>query len=262
MKLRMIQIDTFTDKVLGGNPAAVCPLKEWLDVSLMQAIAAENNLSETAFFVASDEGGYELRWFTPNVEVGLCGHATLAAGDVVLTDIEPGAAAASFETKSGTLIVSRDGHSLMMDFPSRPASAHTALESLLAGLGAAPTEVLAGDDYIAVYESAAEVAALVPNLDSFCQLDRRGVVVTAPGGDAGTDYVLRFFAPKNSVPEDPVTGNVQTELVPYWAARLGKKRLDVRQLSTRGGVMVCEDHGARVTISGQCVRFLEGELTL
>ena len=262
MKIRLIQIDTFTDKVLGGNPAAVCPLESWLSVSVMQAIAAENNLSETAFFVPSEGGGYALRWFTPNVEVGLCGHATLAAGEVVLSDIEPGAAAVAFESKSGTLTVSRDGDNLMMDFPARPAAAHTAPENLLAGLGAVPAEVLAGDDYIAVYESASEVAALSPDLDCFCRLDRRGVVVTAPGDDAKTDYVLRFFAPKNAVPEDPVTGNVQTELAPYWAARLRKKRLDVRQLSARGGVMVCEDRGARVAISGQCVRFLDGELSL
>ena len=133
MKLRIIQIDTFTDKVLGGNPAAVCPLDAWLDVGLMQAIAAENNLSETAFFVPSDQGGYALRWFTPNVEVGLCGHATLAAGEVVLSDLEPGAAAATFESKSGTLTVSRDGQNLMMDFPARPATPHTAPENLLAG---------------------------------------------------------------------------------------------------------------------------------
>ncbi|MEE8172927.1 MAG: PhzF family phenazine biosynthesis protein [Alphaproteobacteria bacterium] len=262
MKLRMIKIDTFTDKVLGGNPAAVCPLQEWLSAGVMQAIAAENNLSETAFFVPADGGGYALRWFTPNVEVGLCGHATLAAGEVVLSDIEPGAAAASFESKSGTLTVSRDGANLSMDFPARPAAPHVAPENLLAGLGATPAEVLAGDDYIAVYESAAEVAALSPDLDYFCRLDRRGVVATAPGAEAGAEYVLRFFAPKNAVPEDPVTGNVQTELVPYWAARLRKKRLHVRHLSARGGVMVCEDRGARVAISGQCVRFLEGELSL
>jgi len=258
----MIQIDTFTDKVLSGNPAAVCPLEEWLDVELMQAIAAENNLSETAFFVPSDKGGYGLRWFTPNVEVGLCGHATLAAGEVVLSDLEPGAEAASFETKSGILTVSRDGQNLTMDFPARPAEPCVAPEILLAGLGAPPSQVLVGDDYIAVYESAAEVAALSPDLNLFCQIDRRGVVVTAPGDDEGTDYVLRFFAPKNAVPEDPVTGNVQTELAPYWAQQLGKKRLNVRQLSARGGVMVCEDRGERVTISGQCVRFLEGELSL
>jgi len=262
LKLRMIQIDTFTDKVLSGNPAAVCPLEEWLDVELMQAIAAENNLSETAFFVPSDKGGYGLRWFTPNVEVGLCGHATLAAGEVVLSDLEPGAEAASFETKSGILTVSRDGQNLTMDFPARPAEPCVAPEILLAGLGAPPSQVLVGDDYIAVYESAAEVAALSPDLNLFCQIDRRGVVVTAPGDDEGTDYVLRFFAPKNAVPEDPVTGNVQTELAPYWAQQLGKKRLNVRQLSARGGVMVCEDRGERVAISGQCVRFLEGELSL
>lgn len=261
MKFPLIQIDTFTDKVLSGNPAAVCPLPDWLDVPVMQAIAAENNLSETAFFVAGADG-YELRWFTPNVEVGLCGHATLAAGEVVLSDIEPGAVEVAFQTKSGTLKVARDGDNYVMDFPAQPAAPHEAPELLLTGLGSAPAEVLAGDDYIAVYDSAAEVAALAPDLDKFCELDRRGVVATAPGGDAETDYVLRFFAPKNAVPEDPVTGNVQTELVPYWAARLSKPRLTVRQLSARGGVMQCEDLGERVSIAGQCVRFLEGEVTL
>ncbi|MBI06606.1 MAG: isomerase [Rhodospirillaceae bacterium] len=262
MKLRLIQIDTFTDKVLGGNPAAVCPLTEWLSVSVMQAIAAENNLSETAFFVPNKNGGYDLRWFTPNVEVGLCGHATLAAGDVVLTDIQPDADAVTFETKSGPLIVSRSGDNLQMDFPARPAAPYDAPKFLLTGLGAEPAEVLAGDDYVAVYDSAAEVAALVPNFAGLCQLDRRGVVATAPGDDSETDYVLRFFAPKNAVPEDPVTGNVQTELVPYWSERLGKNRLNVRQLSARGGLMTCEARGERVAISGQCVRFLDGELSL
>ncbi len=228
----------------------------------MQAIAAENNLSETAFFVSNENGGYDLRWFTPNVEVGLCGHATLAAGDVVLVDIEPDADAVTFESKSGPLIVSRDGANLQMDFPARPAAPYDAPEFLLSGLGAEPALVLAGDDYIAVYESAAEVAALTPNLDDFCQLDRRGVVATAPGGDNEADYVLRFFAPKNAVPEDPVTGNVQTELVPYWSERLGKTRLDVLQLSARGGVMICEARGERITISGQCVRFFDGEISL
>ena len=261
LKFPLIQIDTFTNKILRGNPAAVCPLPEWLEVRVMQDIAAENNLSETAFFVAGAEG-YELRWFTPNVEVGLCGHATLAAGEVVLSDIEPDAVEVAFQTKSGTLKVRRDGDDYVMDFPAQPAAVHEASEMLLAGLGSTPGEVLAGDDYIAVYDSAAEVAALAPNLDIFCELDRRGVVATAPGGDSETDYVLRFFAPKNAVPEDPVTGNVQTELVPYWAARLGKKRLAVRQLSARGGSMVCENLGERVSIAGQCVRFLEGEVTL
>ena len=261
LKFPLIQTDTFTDKVLSGNPAAVCPLPEWLEVRVMQDIAAENNLSETAFFVPGAEG-YELRWFTPNVEVGLCGHATLAAGEVVLSDIEPGAVEVAFQTKSGTLKVARDDDNYVMDFPARPAAAHAASEMLLAGLGATPGEVLAGDDYIAVYHSAAEVAALAPNLDMFMELDRRGVVATAPGGDGESDYVLRFFAPKNAVPEDPVTGNVQTELVPYWAARLGKKRMRVRQLSPRGGSMICEDLGERVSIAGQCVRFLEGEVTL
>jgi predicted PhzF superfamily epimerase YddE/YHI9 len=214
VKLRLVQIDTFTDRVLCGNPAAVCPLDAWLPVPVMQAIAAENNLSETAFFVANESGGYDLRWFTPNVEVGLCGHATLAAGEVVLSDIEPNSQAVTFGSKSGPLIVSRVAAGLEMDFPARPAQPGEAPEYLLSGLGAPPAQVLAGDDYIAVYDSADEVAGLTPRLDDLCRLDRRGVVATAPGEAGDCDYVLRFFAPKNAVPEDPVTGNVQTELAP------------------------------------------------
>ncbi len=259
MRLRLLQIDTFTDRVLGGNPAAVVPLDAWIDDATMQAIAAENNLSETAFFVA-EGGAYALRWFTPNVEVDLCGHATLAAGFVVLEEIEREATRVDFDTKSGRLTVTRAGDALEMDFPSQPASPCDAPAELIGGLGATPAAVLGGADYIAVFESADEVARLAPDLASLMTLDRRGVVATAPGDDA--DYVLRFFAPKNAVPEDPVTGNVQTQLVPYWAERLSKKRLSVRQLSARGGRMVCEDRGTRVAISGRAVPYLDAVIEI
>ncbi len=261
MQIPIFQIDTFTDKVLSGNPAAVCPLPSWLDDDVMQAIAAENNLSETAFFTQLS-GKFQLRWFTPNVEVALCGHATLAAGEVVLTDIEPDRNSVEFETKSGTLTVSRIDDLFEMNFPVRPVDNITAPMDLINGLGINPIKVLAGDDYIAIYSTPQEVLDLNPDLSLLCKLDRRGVVVTAPDDLKDFDYVLRFFAPKNAVPEDPVTGNVQTELVPYWSGELGKKRLSVRQLSSRGGVMVCENLGSRISIKGQCVRYFEGEITL
>ncbi|MDE0202951.1 MAG: PhzF family phenazine biosynthesis protein [Rhodospirillaceae bacterium] len=261
MTIRLLQVDTFTDRVLGGNPAAVCPLDAWLDEATMQAIAAENNLSETAFLVPEGEG-YRLRWFTPNVEVDLCGHATLAAAFVVFEELRPGTSSVSFETLSGRLTVAREGPELVMDFPAQPARPATPPAVLANALGAVPAEVLAGADWIAVFENAAQIAALNPDHGGLATLDRRGVVATAPGDEGGADYVLRFFAPKNAVPEDPVTGNVQTALVPYWADRLGKRRLAVRQLSARGGRMVCENRGERVSIAGRAVLYMDATISV
>ena len=261
MTIRLLQVDTFTDRVLGGNPAAVCPLDDWLDEATMQAIAAENNLSETAFMVPEGEE-FGLRWFTPNVEVDLCGHATLAAAFVVFEELRPGTESVSFETLSGRLTVSREGEALVMDFPAQPASEMPAPPVLAQALGAAPSEVLAGADWVAVFESAGQVAALNPDQALLMTLDRRGVVATAPGDDGDADYVLRFFAPKNAVPEDPVTGNVQTALAPYWAGRLGKQRLAVRQLSARGGRMVCEDRGERVSIAGRAMLYMDATISV
>lgn len=261
MTIRLLQVDTFTDRVLGGNPAAVCPLDAWLDEATMQAIAAENNLSETAFLVPEGEG-YRLRWFTPNVEVDLCGHATLAAAYVVFEELEPGMESVSFETLSGRLTVSSENAELVMDFPAQPASPATPPEVLAKALGAAPAEVLAGADWIAVFENADDVATLSPDHALLTTLDRRGVVATAPGNTGDADYALRFFAPKNAVPEDPVTGNVQTALVPYWAGRLGKQWLSVRQLSARGGRMVCEDRGERVSIAGRAVLYMDATISV
>ena len=259
MELRLLQIDTFTDVVLGGNPAAVCPLDAWLDDPTMQAIAAENNLSETAFFVPEGEG-YNLRWFTPNVEVDLCGHATLAAAFVVFEELKPNTKRVDFATKSGRLTVVRAGADLVMDFPAQPATPVRPPELLVGALGEPPIEVLAGADYVAVFENATDVAQLEPDLGMLMQLDRRGVVATAPDDDS--DYVLRFFAPKNAVPEDPVSGNVQTALVPYWSHKLGKPRMTVRQLSARGGAMVCEDHGERISIAGRAVRYMDARISV
>ncbi|MGD9537074.1 MAG: PhzF family phenazine biosynthesis protein [Alphaproteobacteria bacterium] len=259
MKLRLLKLDAFADRPLRGNPAAVVPLDAWLPDVLMQSIALENNQSETAFFVREGEG-YRLRWFTPNTEVDLCGHATLAAADAVFRFLEPSARAVRFETKSGPLTVARgDDGLLVMNFPAAPPTPSTPPEALIRGLGRVPAETLAGPDHIAVFENADAVRALAPDHAVLETLDLRGVVATAPG-EGGVDYVLRFFAPKNAVPEDPVTGNAQTALVPYWAARLGKARLAVRQLSARGGAMTCALNGNRVEIAGRCALYLDGTI--
>jgi PhzF family phenazine biosynthesis protein len=257
MKLRLIKIDAFAERPLTGNPAALVPLEAWLPDALLQAIALENNQSETAFFVPEGEG-WRLRWFTPNVEVALCGHATLAAGEAIFRFFRPEAARVRFETLSGPLTVTRaaDG-ALVMDFPATPPCPEETPPALASGLGRSPLAALAGPDHIAVYADAATVRALRPDLGVLATLDRRGVVATAPG-EEGVDYVLRFFAPKNAVPEDPVTGNAQTALVPYWAARLGRNRLAVRQLSPRGGAMTCTLEGERVAIAGRCALYLDG----
>jgi PhzF family phenazine biosynthesis protein len=274
MRIPLYQIDAFvTERPFSGNPAAVCPLDAWLPDHLMQAIAAENNLPETAFFVA-DGDGYRLRWFTPTTEVDLCGHATLAAGYVVLRRLKPGAAAVTFHTeKAGPLTVARDGDGddmrLALDFPARPPEMCAMSEPLVAALGKRPAALLAAArDYLAVYDSADAVAALAPDFPALAALDRFAVIVTAPGqgqGDGGIDFVSRFFAPAAGVNEDPVTGSAHCTLIPYWAARLGKRRLEARQLSSRGGALSCElcgRRGARVTIAGRAALYLEGMIEL
>jgi predicted PhzF superfamily epimerase YddE/YHI9 len=255
----MYQVDAFTDSLFGGNPAAVCPLQAWLPDATMQAIAAENNLSETAFFVR-DGGDYALRWFTPAVEVDLCGHATLAAGHVVLKFLEPQRDSVSFHTrKAGTLVVARRGDTLVMDFPAWPAAPCQAPAGLLAALGGTPREVLRARDHLVVYDSAAEIAALKPDLAALGKVDCWAAIVTAPG-DNGIDFVSRFFAPAQGVPEDPVTGSAHCTLVPYWAKRLGKADLEARQLSRRGGALRCALNGERVSIGGKAVVYLEGQI--
>jgi predicted PhzF superfamily epimerase YddE/YHI9 len=261
MRLPIYQVDAFTNGLFGGNPAAVCPLEAWLPDATMQAIAAENNLSETAFFVP-DGGDYALRWFTPTVEVDLCGHATLASAHVVFRFLEPERESVNFHTlKAGTLAVIRRADMLVMDFPSRPASPAPAPPGLLAALGGAPREVLRARDYLVVYDSAAEIAALDPDLAALAKVDCWAAIVTAPGED-GIDFVSRFFAPKQGVPEDPVTGSAHCTLVPYWAKRLGKVELEARQLSRRGGALRCALNGNRVSIGGRAVVYLEGQISV
>jgi PhzF family phenazine biosynthesis protein len=256
MRLPLYQIDAFADAVFGGNPAAVVPLDSWLDDVAMQAIAAENNLSETAFFVREGEG-WRLRWFTPTFEIDLCGHATLATAWLISEMLEPGRTRMRFHTRSGALDVARDGVLLTLDFPSRPPQPCSAPPGLAAALGRPPRETGAARDYLCVYGDEADVRALAPDMTVLTKLDRM-VIVTAPGRDC--DFVSRFFAPGAGVPEDPVTGSAHCTLIPYWAQRLGKARLNARQLSKRGGVLVCEDRGERVAISGRCVLYLEGTI--
>ena len=257
MKIPLYQVDAFTSRLFGGNPAAVCPLETWLEDRTMQAIAAENNLAETAFFVGGG-GRYELRWFTPAVEIDLCGHATLASAFVVFQHLETSLETVSFGSRSGELRVTRGGELLTLDFPARPPSRREASEPLARALGKAPREVWGARDCMAVYGSEEEVRALAPALDAVAALDDFAVIVTAPGRAA--DFVSRFFAPRQGVAEDPVTGSSHCTLVPYWAKRLGKSRLHALQVSRRGGELFCEDRGDRVAIAGRAVQFLEGTI--
>ena len=261
MRLPIYQVDAFADRVFRGNPAAVCPLETWLPDATLQGIAAENNLSETAFFVR-EGSDYALRWFTPSVEVDLCGHATLASGYVVMRFLETQRESVSFHTaKAGTLVVSRRADMLVMDFPTRPAVPAAAPPGLFAALGGTPREVLRARDHLVLYGSAAEIAALTPDLAALAKVDCWAVIVTAQG-ENGVDFVSRFFAPAQGVPEDPVTGSAHCTLVPYWAKRLGKTEFEARQLSRRGGALSCALNGDRVSIAGKAVLYLEGRISV
>jgi predicted PhzF superfamily epimerase YddE/YHI9 len=255
------QIDAFTSQRFTGNPAAVCPLEKWLGDETLLAIAAENNLAETAFFVPLD-GGYHLRWFTPAVEVKLCGHATLATGHVILNRLQPDLKSVRFRTLSGELTVSRDGERLLMDFPALPITKQHDDPGVVEGaLGARPRELLEADRAVAVFESAAEVQNLQPDFGRIAALPFNSIVVTAPG-QGNVDFVSRYFAPNFGVPEDPVTGSAHCVLTPYWAQRLGKSKLHARQVSPRGGELWLEALDGRVRLSGNCVPVLEGTLTV
>jgi PhzF family phenazine biosynthesis protein len=259
MKIPIYQVDAFTREVFAGNPAAVCPLDEWLEDETLAAIAAENNLSETAFFVRRGER-YDLRWFTPETEIDLCGHATLASARVILDYLEPGREGVRFDTKSGELVVRREGDMLAMDFPSRPPARCDPHDNLIPALGAHPEAVLASRDYLVVYRNEGDVKKLRPDMALLATVDKFAVIVTAPGRDA--DFVSRFFAPGAGISEDPVTGSAHCTLVPYWSRRLAKKSLFARQVSPRGGELWCEDMGERVKIAGHSVMFMRGEISL
>ncbi len=256
MQIPLYQVDAFSGKLFHGNPAAICPLEKWLDDQAMQSIAAENNLAETAFYVPNGKG-YHLRWFTPAVEVDLCGHATLASAHVIMSiRRETAEKQVRFQSKSGELIVDREGDLYALDFPARPPSECAADPALAAALGATPKQVLGARDYLCVFDTEEEVRALAPNMEKLAAIDRFATIVTAPGRDC--DFVSRFFAPAKGVPEDPVTGSAHCTLIPYWSQRLGKKKLHARQISKRGGELFCEDRGDRVKIAGRAVKFLEG----
>jgi len=259
MELRYFHVDAFTARPFAGNPAAVVPLEHWLPDPTMQQIAAELNLSETAFLC---EG--RIRWFTPVVEVDLCGHATLATAYVVFHELERGRSHVRFDSASGPLEVRADGDLLVLDFPARPPRpvADAALIAQLAdALGALPREVLRARDLVAVFADAAAIRALRPDFAKVAAIDVHGVIVTAPG-EGDVDFVSRFFVPQQGVPEDPVTGSAHCTLIPYWAGRLGKTEMFARQLSRRGGELHCALRGDRVDIGGQAVLVARGTLLI
>ena len=262
-EIALYQLDAFASARFAGNPAAVCPLQDdWLPAPVMQAIAAENNLSETAFLLPRPEG-YAIRWFTPAIEVDLCGHATLASAYVVSRHLAPGCREVRFDSASGPLTVSCDGDLFTLDFPSLPAAPFDDGGAVRAALGIEPREVLLAPKMMAVLASEEEVRAAVPDLDLIAALPARGLIVTAPASArAGRtcDFVSRYFAPQGGIPEDPVTGSAHCTLAPYWAKRLGKTRLSAHQASARGGDLLVEDRGERVFISGTVVPYLEGRL--
>ena len=259
--IQIFQVDAFAERLFEGNPAAVCPLEDWLEDEMLQAIAAENNLSETAFYVERD-GLYELRWFTPKSEVAICGHATLAAGFVILTELEPDRDEVRFQTRQvGELAVRRSGDRFRLELPAQVPSRCPAPRGLTDALGYAPTEVWQATKMMAVLESATQVAGIVPELSLIKSLDTYGLIVTAPGDEgSGIDFVSRYFAPYVGILEDPVTGSAHCVLAPYWAQRLGKKMMEARQLSARGGALGVELAGDRVALLGSATLYLRGTL--
>lgn len=260
MQIPTYQIDAFAERPFAGNPAAVCPLEAWLPDEVLQGIALENNLSETAFLVPEGDADYHLRWFTPLLEVPLCGHATLASGYLVLSRLAPHKERVAFRTRSGRLEVRRDGTRLAMDLPADPPEPAAAPDGMVQALGKTPAEVLRASYWLAVFEREADVSELRPDIAALGRMSPGDVIVTAPG-DA-VDFVSRFFAPAAGIAEDPVTGSAHCILTPYWAGRLGRERLEARQLSARGGALDCVLAGDRVVLSGACAFYMEGRITL
>lgn len=257
MKLSLYQVDAFTSTLFGGNPAAVCPLQEWLPDDLMQRIAMENNLSETAFFIRKDNR-FSIRWFTPVSEVALCGHATLASAHVIFHHLGYGPGLILFDSKSGELRVTRKNDLLVLDFPADDAKPIAAPAGLFEAMGSEPVECHKGrTDVMLVYKSEEEIIALSPDFKKLAGAGVRGVIVTAPG--KASDFVSRFFAPAVGVDEDPVTGSAHTTLIPYWAKRLGKNELSAIQCSRRRGTLTCTYNGNRLEIGGQAITYLTGE---
>ena len=261
MRIPIFHVDAFTTRPFAGNPAAVLLFDRFPEDAVLQAIAAENNLSETAFLVP-EGGDYRLRWFTPNTEVPLCGHATLASAAVVMERLEPRRGAVVFQSASGPLTVERTEKCYVMDFPSRPSEQISTPPLLAAALRIDPVEVFINEfNYLALLESEVVLRALTPDMLALALLDRPGVIVTAPGN--GTyDFVSRYFAPAKGIPEDPVTGAAHCMLAPFWANRLGKTNFRAFQASRRGGEIVCRLVGDRVKLEGACVFYLEGQVEI
>jgi PhzF family phenazine biosynthesis protein len=259
MEIPFYQIDAFASQVFSGNPAGVCLLKSWLPDDVLQSIAAENNLPETAFLVGQDDC-YDIRWFSPTVEIDLCGHGTLASGHVIFQFVGCDLECVEFRSKSGDLRVKRKNSLLFLDFPSRKPLPCSTPDGLASILGAAPSQVLSSRDLMVVFDDENTVKTLNPNLDAVAKLDGFALIVTAPGQDS--DFVSRFFAPGAGIPEDPVTGSAHCTLVPYWSERLGRKDLHAFQLSKRGGELFCTDRGDRISIGGRAVTYLAGTITI
>jgi PhzF family phenazine biosynthesis protein len=257
MEISLYQIDAFTSELFKGNPAAVCPLDEWLPDEIMQSIAAENNLSETAFFVPK-AGGFHIRWFTPVSEVDLCGHATLATAYVLFHILGCQKNKIEFDSKSGILAVTKDNGWLIMDFPAQPPVPCDIPEEIVKAFAATPLECLKSEDLIVVFEHESDIESANPDFELLKKLDLRGVAITARS--TRYDFVARFFAPKYGIPEDPVTGSAYTQLVPYWASKIGSNKFSIKQMSSRGGELRCEIAGDRVYISGKAVKFMEGKI--
>lgn len=261
MRTHLFQLDAFATHRFEGNPAAVMPLDNFLADAVLQSIAAENNLSETAFLVR-DGKDYRLRWFTPGVEVPLCGHATLASAAVVMERLEPGRRRVVFHTASGPLTVSRTASGYVMDLPTRPSERIEPPNGLAEALGVVPIEVFGNVfNYMALVENEQVLRSLTPDMSALARLDRPGVIVTAPG-DGTYDFISRYFAPAKGIPEDPVTGAAHCMLAPYWAARLGKSEFRAFQASKRGGEIKCRLDGNRTYLEGSCVFYLEGEVEI
>lgn len=258
MRLPIYQVDAFTGRLFAGNPAAVVLCDSELPMEMMQSIAAENNLSETAFVVLTEKD-HQIRWFTPTVEVDLCGHATLAAAHVIFNHLKLSGDTVSFSSKSGPLLVRQDGEILYLNFPADSIKAVEPMETLISGLGVMPAELYRGrDDFLAIFENEDRIARLDPNMALISKLPVRGVIVSSIGDEV--DFVSRFFGPQSGVPEDPVTGSAHTILIPYWSKKLARTHLRARQISKRGGELECQNLGQRVEIGGQAVTYLVGEI--
>ncbi len=259
MELTLYQIDAFASKPFEGNPAAVIPLETWLPNDTMQSIAEENNLSETTFF-APTKTGFHIRWFTPIAEVDLCGHATLAAAYVLFNFLGYDKGIIEFDSRSGMLTVLQKEDWLVMDFPAQPPVLCDVPDEIIKAFDKKPIECLRSEDYIVVFETEIDISSVKTDLDYLKKLDLRGVIITSRSQQY--DFVSRFFAPKYGIDEDPVTGSSHTQLIPYWAQKLGKTKLTAKQVSRRGGELICELQNDRVLISGKAVKYLEGRIEI